>query len=85
MKNRFKRVFFYFSPLGRKILKDYFRLSGRNLPGNFSCDPNIFISFSDIQWSIAHRINIYEEEENMFLFLIYVRHGFYINNPKVHV
>jgi len=52
---------------------------------NLSNDPKMFISFSKIQWSIAHRINIDKREESKYQFLKYVRNGYYINNPTVSV
>lgn len=83
-----KRICFYlFSPLGRKIYRDYCRLCKNDHCGsmNLSNDPKMFISFSKIQWSIAHRINIDKREESKYQFLKYVRNGYYINNPTVSV
>lgn len=84
MNNWLKRRWFYnFTPLGRKIYADYRRLcrSAANVGYNYSADPKRYISFGEIQWSIAHRINIKEEDAWMFSFLRYVPHQFYVNNP----
>ncbi len=86
MKHLVKRAWFYLTnPLGRKIYKDYIRLCRKNPCGirNLSNDPSAYITYNDIQWSIAHRINILEEDAHKYPFLSYVPHGFYINNPRV--
>lgn len=87
MVDSLKRLCFYFSPIGRKILSDYNRLCKNDPCGgyNLSIDETKYICFRDIQWSIAHRINIGEsqEEQARFPFLRYVRHPYYINNPTV--
>lgn len=81
-----KRFWFYKSPLGRKILASYKHLKQNSLSRvcyNYSVDPSKYISYLDIQWSIAHRLFIEEDEQNNYLFLNYVRKPFYINNPNV--
>lgn len=88
MKNWLKRRWFYnFTPLGRKIIKDFRRLCKNDPCGvnNLSVDPKRYITFRVIQWSIAHRINIGEstDEQANFKFLKYVRYPYYINNPAV--
>lgn len=61
----------------------YFFDNHATCKANFSVDPKLYITFSDIQWSIAHRLRIEKEDESKYLFLKYVRNGYYINNPSV--